>query len=480
MSETPRLFFDVSFVSSSTANTGIHRVVRHLLRELIDDPDWHVVPFCISDRGSRAVQRHEVNRDIFAPFGLLTNDELRTQAVPTQRERGLRVLSGFRASMLERWIPRTRETIARCIPSPRWQKFILGARGEPGSLVHLLFKLLGFRQLGVTGNAPLKFCERLSPTDHVLFVDATWHVTRFEEIIGDMYEQGARITTVVHDVIPLQFPACVHPGLTRAFEPWLRAVARYSERIICVSRAEAANIRRTFISLGLPVPKGEFEHFDLSASRPLNGAQNILRTQRSQRQIAQIVSLAAPCFLMVGTLEPRKNHDFALESFFAFRRKYSVGSLLVIGAPGWNTDATQDILRGSKRASNNLLWLQNADDSVLDRAYDHASAVLQVSLCEGFGLPVVESMIRGRPLICSEIAVFREIAGNYPLAYVEASDIDAMVSAMLLASNQNGTSVMLDAPARRRLSSGWSVSANQVSKLLRQPAAPRSASPPYN
>lgn len=469
MSSPPRLFFDVTFVASSTANTGIHRVVRHLLREMIDDPAWQLLPFCVSDAGTRILDRTEVNRNIFAPFGLLGEKELSDLERATVADRFSRALQKIKAHSLHRLLPAVRTLIASAVPSDAWQRFLLGTRREKGSLTHLAFYLLAKVQAKARPVEPLKFCEPLTANDLVLFVDATWHVTRFGEIIQDMHDCGAQVNVVVHDVIPLQFPECVHPGLKIAFKAWFTHVARYSTRMICVSAAEAVNVRSTLVANGFPAQAARVAHFNLASARQLPGERRTVVTKKSRRQIDQIHALPAPCFLMVGTVEPRKNHAVALRAFSEFIDSGGAGSLLVIGAPGWNTELTQRQMAQPYSKSQPVLWLANADDEVLEAAYARANCVLQISICEGFGLPVAEAIARKKNLICSDLAVFHEIAGSYPLAYVPVSDAVALEGALRSTANGSSQVARANRAPNEFATLTWARSAREIGAILRGP-----------
>ena len=78
-------------------------------------------------------------------------------------------------------------------------------------------------------------------------------------------------------------------------------------------------------------------------------------------------------------------------------------------------------IRGHSQFGRRLLWLDAGSDSELDYAYRHSSALIFASRCEGFGLPLVEAMQYGLPVLASDIPVFREIGGDYPI-YIDTRD----------------------------------------------------------
>jgi glycosyltransferase involved in cell wall biosynthesis len=114
--------------------------------------------------------------------------------------------------------------------------------------------------------------------------------------------------------------------------------------------------------------------------------------------------------MMVGSIEPRKNHRFVLDAFDRFWQRGGEGSLLIIGRYGWKTDDVIERIAKHRQLGHQLHILRDASDSELDYAYRNASALVIASEIEGFGLPVVEAFQRGLPVLCSDIPVFREIA----------------------------------------------------------------------
>jgi O-antigen biosynthesis alpha-1,2-rhamnosyltransferase len=88
--------------------------------------------------------------------------------------------------------------------------------------------------------------------------------------------------------------------------------------------------------------------------------------------------------------------------------------LLLFGRLGWRSDELARRMRAHPQFGRRLFWFESGSDSELDYAYRHASALIFASRCEGFGLPLVEAMHYGMPVIASDIPVFREIGGDYP------------------------------------------------------------------
>jgi alpha-1,2-rhamnosyltransferase len=118
-------------------------------------------------------------------------------------------------------------------------------------------------------------------------------------------------------------------------------------------------------------------------------------------------------YVVVGTVEPRKNHHCLLNAFDHFWNQGNAHRLLIIGRRGWNSDGLEQRILQHPLFSKNLYWFPDLTDSELHYCYQHAKASIFASQAEGYGLPVVEGLQHGLPVIASGLAVHREIAGNH-------------------------------------------------------------------
>lgn len=120
-----------------------------------------------------------------------------------------------------------------------------------------------------------------------------------------------------------------------------------------------------------------------------------------------------PTYLMVSTIEPRKRHA---EILAAAEEMWGRGvdiNICFVGRNGWQMDDFIHKIRNHAELNKRLFWLEGISDEYLDMIYNEASAVVVASLEEGFGLPIIEAAMHGKPLILRDIPVFREIAGEH-------------------------------------------------------------------
>lgn len=158
--------------------------------------------------------------------------------------------------------------------------------------------------------------------------------------------------------------------------------------------------------------------FPLAASRIVNSGigTDVARYQHAvpctqQDRVRAKYDLPDRFFLSVGTLEPRKNLTFLLRVIAKLRQKQPEIKLVIAGRHGWGTETFMETLRALELAE--VVYLLGAvDDEDLPALYQMADVFVFPSLHEGFGLPIVEAMAAGAPVIASNTTSIPEAAGD--------------------------------------------------------------------
>jgi glycosyltransferase involved in cell wall biosynthesis len=176
--------------------------------------------------------------------------------------------------------------------------------------------------------------------------------------------------------------------------------------------------------------------------------------------------LSAPYFLFVGSYEPRKNLERLLQAYIRYRKvNHSPFDLAIAGSDQWGSFSVSDFIQKNNLQSCVHLF-QHQDDSVLSALYAHAQALVLVSLYEGFGLPLVEAMQWGIPLIASNNSAVAEIAGNAALL-VDPLDLDAITQALNRMTEDPATRAELADKSRiRGQQFSWKQAASEVMNVL--------------
>ena len=126
--------------------------------------------------------------------------------------------------------------------------------------------------------------------------------------------------------------------------------------------------------------------------------------------------LEKPYFVVLGTIEPRKNHTLLLHLWRQLVADFgdATPQLVVIGQRGWECEQVVDLLDRCTALRGHVTELPRCEDRDLASWLAHAQALLFPSFIEGFGMPLVEALMLKVPVIASDLSVFREIAGDIP------------------------------------------------------------------
>lgn len=238
---------------------------------------------------------------------------------------------------------------------------------------------------------------------------------------------GAEIHVIVYDLLPVLHPDWFNPKTTRKFRQWLKTIAIFADGIICNSNTVKAELdgwlcqQYSLATAAIPVniiPLGA----DIQSSAPSRGLPE---------NLDQLLSAFAskPTVLMVGTLEPRKGHSQVLIAFEKLWKQGRDINLVIVGKPGWKTEALQQRLRSHPQRQARLYWLDNVSDELLELLYTHCTGVIAASEAEGFGLPLIEAMHHNKPVLARDISVFREIGGN-SVTYFSGASTDNFINDM--------------------------------------------------
>lgn len=231
-----------------------------------------------------------------------------------------------------------------------------------------------------------------------------------ERQLGEWRRAGVSINFMVYDLLPLARPEWFSERLVRNFRRWLGVVARLGDSCICISETVAQNLRHDLSRYAVQqrpaivtIPLGA----DLQSSFPSRGLS------ADCRSTLEWVEQTQP-LMTVGTIEPRKGHDRLLDAFDCLWRKSpdSDLALLIVGRPGWKTERIQDRIRQHPEYGKRLIWLDGASDEFLAELYSRCGGVISASLQEGFGLPLIEGLAYGAPVLARDIPVFREVGGS--------------------------------------------------------------------
>ena len=221
---------------------------------------------------------------------------------------------------------------------------------------------------------------------------------------------------LVHDLIPLSHPQFCRAGEAEKHRERMRTVLLTASGVIGNSQATLDDLAHFAEEQGLEMP-------------PAFAAW--LGTERLP--VPRKPSVAdQPIFVVLGTIEARKNHEMLLRvwSRLIDRLGSEAPKLLIIGQRGWEAEPVFNLLDHSQKLRRHVVELSRCSDEELVTNLASARALLFPSLAEGYGLPLVEALGMGVPVIASDLPVFREIAGDIP-TYLDPLDVDGWERAIV-------------------------------------------------
>ena len=283
-------------------------------------------------------------------------------------------------------------------------------RSEGARLV--LVTVPGFPNLGEGDEQPVA----LRTGDCFFMLNSSWDIypkwaaALFPVIRG----LGGKIITCVYDILPITHPEFFTSETVEMFEPWYKFAITESDALFAISETTQQELLRR---IGKRSIRTDYFHL---------GADFVPARTR--------IPVMAPnkttsTFLVVGTIEPRKGHNTVLTAFQMLWASGLVVRLVFVGRPGWKVSGLISRIKALSAANEFFDYYPNASDELLAQCYGEADVVIAASLAEGFGLPLVETLLLSKPIIASDISAFREVGGDLP-TYFEPGNPASLAAAV--------------------------------------------------
>lgn len=214
------------------------------------------------------------------------------------------------------------------------------------------------------------------------------------------------VSVLLHDTIPLDYPQFTRAGIPPVFARKLAAVSAHADRVIHTTKDARAKSEAHLAAAGRVPP----------------GIVAPLGVGRAQAGDLPPGLGADPFVLALGTIEPRKNLDLLAKVWAATP---GLPRLLVVGNRGWAAPDLFTILE----TTPGITLLGPLPDATVAALMDRALALIFPSFAEGYGLPPLEAVARGLPVLCSDLPVLREVLRDLPV-YLDPTDVYAWTKAI--------------------------------------------------
>jgi glycosyltransferase involved in cell wall biosynthesis len=213
--------------------------------------------------------------------------------------------------------------------------------------------------------------------------------------------RDVRAAFFIHDVLPIEMPEYFREAEYERHRARLANLARFGAAALVTTHVVREGLEAQLRALGrmdfpicvAPIPVAPIFATETAPDPALQGV---------------------PYFVICSTIEPRKNHLLLLQAWRELARRDgpSAPKLVIVGGRGWKFEAVAALLDRSPALRGHVVEVSGLTTPSLKRLLDGARALLMPSFAEGYGLPVIEALTAGVPVIASDIRVFREICGN--------------------------------------------------------------------
>ncbi|MCA9181093.1 MAG: glycosyltransferase [Planctomycetales bacterium] len=436
-----RILYDMSFTCLSGKISGIERVVHSLVTAgmALQRANAHhpsslaFIPVFASE--GRFYELDERARSLLAPSVEFERDCI---------------------SSSPHWYRLIASMLCRTVPVPWLRRQLLPPAGHLGIFKtwHRRWKKNSLAVIAV-GQTPIELCA----DDIVWLPDAYWAQPSVWLAAEHARQRGALVASLVYDLIPLRSDT-----INQGFRDYLRQLLDKSHVALCISDCErrqleafqasytpksssCSNFRTITLGCDIPHSHGKvrwqfavpFESPSKISSTGIDalpyssdgGASGHIRSKVSSTGIDALPCSSgggalghngskhptagidvAPVYLCVNTFDPRKNHALLLDAFDQLWAKGNDVRLCLVGRVGWKCHEILRRISDHNELNQRLFVFHDATDAEINYCYQRARAVITTSKDEGFGLPIVESLSRGRTTLASDIPIHREVGGH--------------------------------------------------------------------
>lgn len=286
-----------------------------------------------------------------------------------------------------------------------------------------------------------------------------WDVVFFPHFNVPIWSPGPAVVTI-HDLIHLRFPGFFAGGQRAALRIALYRIVRRARRII----TDSATTRDDLLEL-FPGAEPRVR----VASPGVSATFRILPREKLTTALKRL-GQDRPYVVYVGNFKALKNLATLVRAFARLSVEYPQLQLLLVGRPFPEHETVRSLIR-AENLTTRVRELIGMSDEDLVALLNGAAVAVQPSLYEGFGLPVVEAMACGTPVLVSNTPALLEVAGNAALCYGAPTNVDGLVEALrnVLADGEL-SNVMRERGHRRCRAFTWNAASNTIIETLAEAA----------
>lgn len=263
-----------------------------------------------------------------------------------------------------------------------------------------------------------RFEQFVRPGDIIVSLGAGWGVPHYVKHIAEAKRRyGVKFSTLIHDLIPIEYESLVEQHHVVQFRNWLREAIPVSDVVLTTSQHSRNALVKLANDSGWPLPRVE-------VVEPGSG----LNEQLTSGDLTT-VDLPQRYVLFVSTIEIRKNHRLLVKIWRRLlerRGADAVPTLIFAGKIGWLVDDLLADLMASDYLGGKIVLMPGLSDAELRQAYRSSLFTVFPSLCEGWGLPIAESLMHGKFCVASNRTSIPEVGGDLVDYFDPANEDDVL------------------------------------------------------
>lgn len=283
------------------------------------------------------------------------------------------------------------------------------------------------------------------------------HVPSYRRLLP---RSSCALVATIHDLAPFHVRAKYDAARMFYGRVVVKHLARRQDEVIAISTNTAGDVERFF---GIPANRQNVIHNGINHLRFCPGNR-----EQAQAEAASRWNLDAPFFLFVSRLEhPAKNHVRLIEAFNRFKSEMKSNWLLALGGSDWHGAEVIRAAAAQSPFAKDIRFLGFVDDAALPNLYRAADTMVYPSLFEGFGLPPVEAMACGCPVLCSTRGALAEVVAD-AADKIEPEDVASIAAGLQrMASSETRRERFRTLGLENARRFDWGLNAEQVLTVYR-------------
>ncbi|WP_374001707.1 glycosyltransferase family 4 protein [Bdellovibrio bacteriovorus] len=346
--------------------------------------------------------------------------------------------------------------IMDCSTSSSWTGPLVGIPRVEVELLHHLSQKCQVKPVVYDGSSSM---WNWDAEDLIVSFGATWNYQGWLDVVETIKKNKmGRYVHLIHDLIPIKFPYLYEPRFDLNFANWLCRTVKAADLLLCPSESTRRDLCEFINENNLNRVRIETIRLgDVGFSNPKDS-------------IATAGLSGEKYFLMVGTLEQRKNHQVIFDAIRILEKRHLLADfyLVVVGREGWLPNNLTQQLKEDEILKRRVRYFSNLNDLDMKRVVQEASFSVFPSIYEGWGLPVAESLALGVPVIAANNSSLLEIAPNLT---THVDSYNAMAWADAIAQwiqNPGVLNEKRNAVELTYIATPWERTADRIYELMRE------------